>query len=116
MIDDDRHHQRYEREEGREDEGEHDQRAEATERGLDENAGALVVGARVLKERVEAGQMDRAARDGGALERLACGLLRGRVLAEGRVRVRLRVDDRERRGPVLGDEGVIAGRGVGGDT
>src|SRR4029453_19033127 len=71
--------------------------------------------AAVLGEGVEPGQMDRGATDGRALERPACGLLRLRVGAELLVWVRRRVDEREGRPAVVGDEGPGAGRGGGGD-
>ena len=49
------------------------------------------------------------------LQRRARSLLRLRVLAERRVGVRLRVDDRERRAAVLRQERLVAGRGVRGE-
>ena len=107
--------ERDEGEEGGEDEGEHEQRADAAEHRLEQDARALVVGARVLGEGVEAGQVDGRAGDRRARERRARGLLGLRVLAERRVGVGLRIDDREGRAPVVGDEGLVAGRGVGGE-
>ena len=56
---DDRHENGDDRQEGREHEREHGQRAEPAEHGLEEQAGALAVGAAVLEERVEAGQVHR---------------------------------------------------------
>ena len=68
--------------------------------------------AAVLGQRVEARQVHRLAGDRRALERRARRLLGLRVLAERRVGVGLRVDDRERRAAVLREEGPVAGRGV----
>ena len=81
-------------------EAEHDQRAEAAEQRLEQDAGAVGVAA-LRVERVEAGEMHRRAGDGHARERLARGLLRLRVVAEGLVGIRPREGDRERGAAVL---------------
>jgi hypothetical protein len=113
---DDGDHQRDYREEGGEDEGEHDQSASAADNRLEQHARALAVRAAVLGQGVEAGQMYRRAADGCALERRACVLLGLRVLAELRVRVGRRVDEREGRPAVVGDECLIPGRRIRGDS
>ena len=112
---DQRHHQRHDGEERGEHERQHDERTEAAEHRLDEHAGALALGAAVLRERVEARQEHALAADAGVAQRGAGGLLGGHVLTEGGVRVGSWIDERERRAAVLGDEGLVARRGVGRD-
>ena len=75
-----------------------------------------LVAAGLLLQRVEAGQVDGRAADRRARERRARVLLgvagsrRTGESGSGR-----RVGEREGRAPVVGDEGAVAGRGVGGD-
>ena len=55
--------ERDEGEERGEHEGQHGERADAADQRLEQHAGALVVGAAVLGQRVEAGQVHRRAGD-----------------------------------------------------
>ena len=82
-----------------------------------EEAGALAVGARVLEQRVEPGQVDGLAGHGEALERGRGVQLGLRVLAERRVRVRAS-GRRRRRSCWPSSETKVSSpvRGVGGDA
>ena len=113
---DDRHHQRDEGEERREHEGQHDQRPDAAQHGLDEHPGSFAVVATLLRQRVHPGEVHPLAAHRHAGDRRARGALGRRVLAEGGIRIGRGIDERVDRAPVLGDEGVVTGRGVGHDA
>ena len=87
----------------------------AADQRLDQHARALAVGAAVLDQGVEPGQVHGRAPTVTPASAALAAFSASRVLAELRVGVRRRVDDREGGAPVLGDEGAVAGRGVGGD-
>ena len=114
---DDRHQQRHDREERGEDERQHDERAEAAEHRLERarrgprSRRRCPPRARRSPVRWHAARRRRVASRSAALAAFSAG----GVLAEGRVRVGSRIDERERRAAVVGDEGRVAGRGVGGD-
>jgi hypothetical protein len=103
-----RHQERDDRQERGEDEDQNRERTGAADDGLEQQTRPLVVGSRVLEQGVEPSEVNGLAGDRGALERPGGGLLGERVLAERGVRIGLRVDDREGRRAVLGDERVRA--------
>jgi hypothetical protein len=94
----------------------HGERAGATDHSLEEHAGSFVVAAAVVGERVEPRQVHRATAYFGSPERAARRLRGGRVLAKQGVRVGARVDEREDRTPVAGEECGVIGRRIRGDA
>ena len=91
------------------------ERAEAAEHRLEQHAGPVAAAPLSSTSASKPVRCTGCAGDRGALQRRARRLLGLRVLAERRVRVGLRVDEREGRAAVLRDERAVAGRGVGGD-
>ncbi len=110
-----RHEQGHDRHERREDEREDDERAGARHQDLHENADARAgLLARGLgTKRLEARHAHRRPAHGGPLERRLG--LPGLLLARFDPTPRPDVDERERGTTVLGDEGTIPGRGIGGE-
>ena len=110
-----RHQQRHDRHERREDEREHDERAGARHQDLNENGDARAgFFARNLGPKcLEARHSDRCAAHGGPLERRL--RLPGLLLARLDPTSRRVVDECEGGATVLGDEGTIPGRGIGGE-
>ena len=112
---DHRHEQGHERHERREDECEDDERAGARHEDFHENADARAgLLARGLgAKRLVAGHSHRRPAHGDSVERRLG--LSGLPLARFEPAPRRVVDEREGRTTVLGDEGAIPGRGIGGE-
>ena len=97
-------------------EQQHDQRAEAADHRLGEQAGTVVVAAALVGERVEAGHVDGRAADGHVLQRVARLPRRLGVGAEVVAVGARRVDERVDGVAVTGDECAVARRGIGRDA
>ena len=103
----DGHAERDEGERRAEHEEQHDERADAADHGLEQDAGAVVARARGVGQRVVAGEAHRGAADGRAAQRVAEMTLDVDVAAERVVAAR-REDVDERGAPVARGEGAVA--------